>query len=294
MIVAELAGGLGNQMFQYAACRAVADRLGVELGLDLRPLRSPNGRAYGLGHFNIRATELSDRDLRGVRGPRSWRWHVRRGPADVVSRWWHRPAHGQLRPVIYQDFPYSDVLTRVDDGTWLSGFWQSERYFADDADRIRADLRLKNVSAESAALERTIRAMNYPVAVHVRRGDYAAVASTRMYHGLQGPEYYRAAIRQIRARHSRAQLVFFSDEPEWVAANLGPDIAVLVRANGTARPQEELHLMSCCRGHIIANSSFSWWGAWLAQSELVIAPGKWFQAAGLDERDVVPSRWMRL
>lgn len=294
MIVVELSGGVGNQLFQYAAARALADRLDTDLGLDLRPYRAKDSRRYGLDAFHIRATVVPDEDLLGVHGPRTLRRELTTGLLDRLVTLGHRPRLAHLTRVVHQGPSFTEVLTTVTDNSWLSGYWQSERYFADDADRIRADLRLKNVSAESAALEQTIRAMDYPVAAHVRRGDYATVESTRLYHGLQGWEYYRAAIRQIRERRPEAQFVFFSDEPEWVAANLGPDIAVLVRANGTDRPQEDLHLMSCCRGHIIANSSFSWWGAWLAQSELVIAPAKWYQAAGLDERDVVPARWMRV
>jgi hypothetical protein len=295
MIVAELAGGLGNQMFQYAACRAVADRLGVELGLDLRKLRSPNGRAYGLGHFNIRATELSDRDLRGVRGPRSWRGHVRRGPADVVSRWWHRPAHGHLRPVIYQDFPYSDVLTRVDDGTWLSGFWQSERYFADIGDRLRADLTLKTVSAETARRHAAIQALDYPVAVHVRRSDYARVATTRADHGLCSTRYYDAAMSEIRAREPSAWFVFFSDEPEWVRTHLRRPRSTVLAPPDSGSPHEDLYLMTRCRAQIIANSSFSWWGAWLApRPSLVIAPKRWMRAHWVPQEDIVPRGWLRV
>ncbi len=294
MIVVELAGGLGNQLFQYAAARVVADRLGTTLGIDVRTCRAPDSRPYSLDAFRIRGTVVPDADLLGVHGQRSLKGELTTGllvRAIVLVR---RPRLSHLTRVIHQGPSFTDALTRVTDDSWLSGYWQSERYFAHAADAIRADLRLTSISPATAALEQTIRAMDYPVAAHVRRGDYAAVASTRAFYGLQSTEYYRAAIRRIRAKHPKAQIVFFSDEPGWVAAHLGPEISLLVTANGAARPHEDLHLMMCCRAHIIVNSSFSWWGAWLAQSEFVIAPAKWSQAPGVVEHDIVPATWTRV
>ena len=293
MIVVQLCGGLGNQLFQYAAGRATADRLGVELGLDLRPLRVPDSRPYGLGHFAIRATVVRDADLRALQGYHGWRWRVTQGLLERLRTVVRPSPPGHLTPVIHQGTRFTDVLRRVTDDSWLVGFWQSQRYFAEAADRLRADLRLTAVSTESAALERVIQDLDCPVAVHVRRGDYAAVSTTRAYHGLLRLEYYHAAMRRVREQHPEATFVLFSDEPDWVDAHLRPARSRLVGVNGD-RPHEDLHLMACCRAHIVANSSFSWWGAWLARSELVIAPRRWFQAPGVDDTDIVPPGWLRL
>jgi len=195
---------------------------------------------------------------------------------------------------VYQQPEYTDRLDHVLDDTWLCGYWQSERYFARAAETIRADLSIRVASPATAAIEQQIRAMPFPVAVHVRRGDYADVESTRRYHGLQTPDYYHAAVSRIRSAHPRAQFVFFSDDPGWVAGNLRSDISLLVTAHGRPGPHEDLHLMTCCRGHVIANSSFSWWGAWLAASDLVIAPARWFQAPEMSGFTIVPDRWQRL
>jgi hypothetical protein len=295
VIVVELCGGLGNQLFQYAAARTVADRLGTDLGLDLRPLLAAGSRPYGLGHFNIRATVLSVRDLPPrYLAPHGWRWSLTRGLVDRVRAAIRRPALRHLRPVVYQGSAFRDVLAGVTDDSWLEGFWQSERYFAEGAERLRADLTLKALTPATARLQRHIESLACPVAVHVRRGDYAAVASTRAHHGLCSLEYYRAAIARVRDRHPEATFVLFSDDPDWVAANLRVTPACLVTANGEARPHEDLHLMSRCRAHVIANSSFSWWGAWLARSELVIAPRQWYRSPAADGSDVVPARWLRL
>jgi hypothetical protein len=295
VIVVELCGGLGNQLFQYAAGRTLADRLGTGLGLDVRPLLAADSRPYGLGHFNIRATVVPLRDLPPrYRLPHGWRWALTRGLVDRVRAAVRRPALRHLRPVVYQGSAFRDVLAGVTDDSWLEGYWQSERYFAEGAKRVRDDLTLKRVTPVTAALQHDIERLACPVAVHVRRGDYAAVASTRAYHGLCGLDYYEAAMARVRQQHPEATFVLFSDDPGWVAANLRATPSLLVTANGGGRPHEDLHLMSRCRAHIIANSSFSWWGAWLARSELVIAPRQWFRSPAADGSHVVPDRWLRL
>ncbi len=295
MIVVELSGGLGNQMFQYAAGRALADRLGTDLGLDLRPLAAPNSRPYWLGRFAIRAAVVDKREVFGAHGVRSLRRRLTTGVLErlqlLVRR--PRPRFASATRVVHQAPTYSDVLERATDHSWLSGYWQSETYFSHAADAIRADFTLRSLSPASAAIAARLASTPYPVAVHVRRGDYAHVASTRAYHGLCSESYYRSAIAHVRCRVPGADFIWFSDEPDWVADHLGSDAALVVTGNGD-RPEEDLHLMTCCRRHVIANSSFSWWGAWLARSDEVIAPRAWYQAPGLDDRDVVPSRWIRL
>jgi hypothetical protein len=295
MIVVELVGGLGNQMFQYAAARTLADRLGTDLGLDLRPFSVPNGRPYRLGRFNIRATVVDERELFGTHGVRSLRRRLTTGALDrlrlLVRR--PRPRFASATRVVHQGPAYSQVLERAADHSWLSGYWQSELYFSRSVDAVRADLTLRALSPRSAAMATRLASMPYPVAVHVRRGDYAHVASTRAYHGLCSESYYQSAIAHVRRRVPHADFIFFSDEPDWVADHLGSDAALVVTDNDD-RPEEDLYLMTCCRSHVIANSSFSWWGAWLARSDEVVAPSAWYQAPGLDGRDIVPPRWTRL
>ena len=294
MIVVEMAGGVGNQLFQYAAARVVADRLETGLGIDVRVCRAADSRPYGLDAFQIRGSVVPDGDLLGVHGPKSLRGHLTRGLVTRARAMLQRPRLAHLTRVVHQGPGYCSELDHVADDSWLCGYWQSERYFVDAAARIRADLQVKTVSPETAAVERQLRAMAFPVAAHVRRGDYAAVESTRRFHGLLSAEYYRTAMQQIRTVHPRAEFVFFSDDPGWVADNLGRDLSLLVTANGHERPFEDLHLMTRCRAHVIANSSFSWWGAWLAASDLVIAPARWFQAPEMARFTIVPDRWRRL
>jgi hypothetical protein len=295
MIVVELVGGLGNQMFQYAAARTLADRLRTDLGLDLRPFAAPHARPYRLGRFHIRATTIDERHLLGAHGARTLRRHLTTGLLERLQLLARRPRprFASATRIVHQGPRYRDVLERATDHSWLSGYWQSEAYFSAAADRLRADFTLRSLSPESATIARRLASMPYPVAVHVRRGDYAHVASTRAYHGLCSESYYRSAIAHVRRRVPGASFIFFSDEPAWVADHLGSEATLVVAENGD-RPEEDLHLMTRCRSHVIANSSFSWWGAWLAPSDEVIAPRCWYQAPGLDGRDIVPSRWTKL
>jgi hypothetical protein len=295
VIVVELVGGLGNQMFQYAAARTLADRLGTDLGLDLRPFAAPDARPYLLGRFTIRATAIDERELLGAHGPRSLKRRVTTGALERLRLLTRRPRprFSTATRIVHQGPTYSDVLERATDHSWVSGYWQSEAYFPRAARTLRADFTLRSLSPGSTAIARRLASMSYPVAVHVRRGDYAHVASTRAHHGLCSESYYRSAIALVRSRVPDATFIFFSDEPDWVADHLGSEAALVVTENAD-RPEEDLYLMTRCRSHVIANSSFSWWGAWLARSDEVIAPRAWYQAPGLDGRDIVPARWGRL
>jgi hypothetical protein len=131
----------------------------------------------------------------------------------------------------------------------------------------------------------------------VRRGDYVANASTHEYHGVCSPEYYEAAQKLLAHRLGAIELFVFSDDADWVERHLrffGP--ATFVKHNGPAQDYEDLRLLSLCRHHIIANSTFSWWGAWLCRhvEKLVIAPKRWFQGARHSTDDLIPQQWIRL
>lgn len=172
------------------------------------------------------------------------------------------------------------------------GYWQTPKYF--DEPRVRAAFRLRGEPClESKAVAERILKAPHSVFVHIRRGDYTQGA-TRDYHGLLPPEYYAAAEARIRASYPDAEFFIFSDDPQWCRERL-PHTFTVVSHNGD-RPHEDIWLMSLCKHGIIANSSFSWWGAWLGDDRperIVVAPQQWFQA-NLDTRDLIPSTWIRL
>jgi hypothetical protein len=135
------------------------------------------------------------------------------------------------------------------------------------------------------------------VSLHIRRGDYVSNPTHNAMHGVCGLDYYRRAVQHIGKHVDEPVFFLFSDDPAWVAENLKIDAStVLVDHNGPDTPCEDLRLMSRCAHHVIANSSFSWWGAWLNSSskKRIVAPTPWFQDPSIDTRDLIPEGWVTL
>jgi hypothetical protein len=264
MIIARVEGGLGNQMFIYAAARALALRTGNELKLDILNGYDQDafGRRYQLDAFRIAATLASETEVRRFRRE-SW------------SLYWRRKLNRRLpfalRSLIEERSLYEPRLLafRPRGSVYLIGYWQREEYFRDQADAIRREFTLRTEpSAEDGALAERLRLPD-AVILHVRRRNYE--------HRLPA-EYYAAALRLLASRVARPKLFVFGDDLDWARRSLRlPEGAQFVEHHSGGRDCEDLWLMSQCRHAIIANSSFSWWGAWLnPQSDrIVIAPSEW-------------------
>jgi hypothetical protein len=302
-VVSHLLGGLGNQLFQYAAGRALADRLGASLVLDATAFRTGYcQRPFELDRYPIQATVA----LRGFRkGPREGVVPlpdsaapaeralrlVRRVVAGEGNRSFRRP---RLEVLIQEGFDYNARFERLTGSTYLAGYWQSYRYFEPAAETIRRELRRP---APPPGLNRDwlsrIGEAN-AVCVHVRRGDYLLARELRV-HGLCSPAYYEKAMGRIAERLRDAEFFLFSDDHQWCRENFrGPGIH-LVDANGPDAAVEDLRLMAACRHHVIANSSLSWWAAWLADhpDQTVIAPDPWFTHLS-STPDLLPKHWQTL
>lgn len=189
-------------------------------------------------------------------------------------------------------FTYDPQVFNAPRGSTFIGYWQTWKYFNEEVLRRAFTLRSNPSMKTFEMAQRIGESGPHNTFIHVRRTDYTQ-GHTRDYHGLPSPEYYTAAIEHIRGWHPDAKFFVFSDDPEWCRASF-PDFTVVDHNAGT--PHEDMFLMSLCRHGIIANSSFSWWGAWLGGNppeRIVIAPKKWF-SANLDTRDLIPDGWMRL
>ena len=287
MIVTKLIGGLGNQMFQYAVGRALAVRHGAILRLDVSAFAQYELHSYGLRHFQIVATELTDAERAGL-GLAKNRW------CRILGRLRSRESISVIRE---SSFAYDPALLDAPGACYLEGYWQSPKYFSDIEPLILREFTVKE-SLRGQNLEISKRISDcLAVSLHVRRGDYVNNERTNRYHGTCGAEYYDAAELYLRERLGAMQLFVFSDDPDWAEANLHFRSPVTVlRHNGPERNYEDLRLMTLCRHHIIANSTFSWWGAWLCQSpgKIVIAPKTWFRGANYDTSDLIPKEWIRL
>lgn len=293
MIATRLEGGLGNQLFQYAAARALALRVGSEVLLD----------AGALGQVRSKVTP---------RAPELHRWRVRAQTAPpATQRALDRARRLRVLPAawtgwrVYRErsLGFNSAFAGLKDGTYLVGYWQSPRYFQDCAATIARELQpAQPLSEATAALAHRIGAMPNSVALHVRRGDYVHLQSAARMHGALPLEYYRTAIARLRAQVAGALHVYvFSDDPAWCAAHLplARDERTVVDHNAGDRAWEDLVLMSHCAHHVIANSSFSWWGAWMADQRhgahrQVFAPARWFSGLAHDVSDRFPSSWQVL
>jgi len=292
MVVTNLIGGLGNQMFQYAAGRALSLQYKTPLRLDISGFAN-----YGLHQgfelhrvFNCSAEVASKTDVRRTLGWQS---------LPFVRRVLLRPSMAAFRHenyIIEPHFYYWPSFHQLTKDSYLQGYWQSEKYFTDVATQIREDftfkLPMKNKDAE---LVLDMNQLN-SVSLHVRRGDYASNPEATSVHGLCSIEYYQMAIKYISERVHLPNLYIFSDDIAWVKNNLKIDFPHhYINHNHGAESFNDMRLMSLCKHHIIANSSFSWWGAWLNASvdKIVVAPHRWF-AIDADESDLIPSGWTRL
>ncbi|MBJ7459796.1 MAG: alpha-1,2-fucosyltransferase [Thermoleophilaceae bacterium] len=275
--------GLGNQLFQYATGRAVAERTGTRLRFDLSYIGHEADRPYALGDFHIRAEVVDG-------APKDLKFMADHAAEDAYAR-----AHfgaTVLREADVADDP--DVLDSARPGTFLAGYWQSPRYFADHEARIRRELRPR-MTANLRAGRKQLAAVPESVAVHVRRGDYVSDAGSAATFGSLDLDYYHRAAALIREQRPAAEFFVFSDDPEWCRRSIdlpGPTHVV----SGQNRPFEDLTLMGACHDVIVANSTFSWWGGWLADrpGALIVAPEVGFQIDRLNNRHFYPEHWLRV
>jgi hypothetical protein len=292
MICVRLEGGLGNQLFQYAAARSLALRRHTDVLLDVsaysQRTRRYTFRPLELMRWRVQARAATGEEMRSLKVAR----HLR-----IASRLFT----GWL-PYLEKQRRYERAFTDLPDKTYLIGYWQSPYYFSEHAETIANEIEpLEPLSDESRTLAE--QAGSRPsVAIHVRRGDYVTLKSAAAFHGTLPVTYYSASIERLRSQVEGAHFYVFSDEPDWCRANLRLEHreATFVDHNIGADAWQDLILMSHCLHHIIANSSFSWWGAWLADRRYgttrrkVIAPARWFAGSAEATRDRFPSHWIKL
>lgn len=284
MVTARLQGGLGNQMFQYAAATAVARHHGTRVRLDAAYIGlEPTERHFAMGGQRIEAK---------LAGRRAVSQRVLDDPL-LEERRIRRRFRGQ--PVWEKDHSWNDALDTAPANAYLIGYWQSERYITGIADLLRAHFQPRRLSGEARVMAERIGDAANTVAVHVRRGDYVKDAGVHDRHRPCGQDYYQRAIEQVAEQVPGARYFVFSDDPEWCDLHLSPPGETVVVSGSTAA-HEDIHLMTLCRHNVIANSSFSWWGAWLGErpDSVVVAPAHWFGNMQRDTSDQVPPRWRRI
>ena len=291
-------------MFQYAAGLALAHRRRTILKLDVSWFREyaehEEHNRYALGCFNISehfATREEIERTRGVRLTRVERWsktwaqrlhffrYARR--MDEVGTW-HRA----------KSFAYDPEFAELPDETYLEGMWQSEKFFEPISDLVRLHFSFRYPPPTDVLKTVRLIQSKHSVAVHFRRGDYIRNEQYARVNGALGLGYYQRAVEMMLQRDSDLELFVFSDDIDAVEKEFRPDCPChFVRSAGEWNAFDGMRMMSMCDHAIIANSTFSWWAAWLGEGphKRVIAPKRWFaDGSAYDSADLVPNRWERV
>ncbi|MEZ4195092.1 MAG: alpha-1,2-fucosyltransferase [Candidatus Paceibacterota bacterium] len=286
MIIVNLKGGLGNQMFQYALGRKLAQKNNDLLKLDTDGLRRANElgdiyRPFSLEQFNIIKNIAEPEEVRALKYPfgiisKGLRWsnlHILRRTHTVYEK---------------------DILEKTGD-IFLDGFWQSPLYFTDIKEILLKEFTLSKPFSEAGAIFAEQIKNSPAVALHVRRGDYIKNPRVEKEFGPCSLDFYKNAMAEIEKVLPEPTYFVFSDDLPWVKENLPlGNKAVFVKGTGMT-DAEDLILMSMCQHNIIANSSFSWWSGWLNPNpnKVVIAPTPWFNLSPYD-KNLIPESWLQL
>lgn len=288
MIIVKINGGLGNQLFQYAAGRALAEHHQTELALDLSWFKNiPGSNTHR--EFQLKIYPIVARIVSAEEHARLTFYHgriLRRIP--FLPRPWNH--------VCEKGFKFDPKFFLHPDNSYLDGYWQSSYYFERIEKSIQEELQpLQAPGQENQNLLDQVQRVN-SVAIHIRRGDYVSNAAANQHHGVCDLYYYQQAISFIQNSVSNPHFYVFSDDLVWAKENLPiNNQAVFVGNNAGNQAFQDLRLIAACKHQIIANSSFSWWGAWLNQnlSKIVIAPKRWF-AVSKDTSTLFPKNWITL
>ncbi len=283
MIIAKIIGGLGNQMFQYAAGFCLAHLNNTQLKLDLSGFEEYGLRNFDLKSFNIHYEVATDEEIMELRPSRNLE-KVLQYLSPREKRTYYREKY----------FHFDEKIFLLGSNIYLKGYFQSEKYFHPAKDMLRQEFNFKEaVISNVREFSRKLLTSN-SVSVHIRHGDMKKDSASRDYHGVLPIDYYKKSIAIIQSKIRQPTFYFFSDDINWVKENLSFPDAVYVSDNITKNHLEDIYLMSQCRHNIIANSSFSWWGAWLNDNpgKMVIAPKNWFNKGPKDTYDLYPVDWM--
>jgi hypothetical protein len=293
VVISHLIGGLGNQMFQYAYGRSISALSGSVFLIDIDDLENRYNlhNGYELNRvFNVDVGIATQLDLYSVLG-----WQAIKGVKRILS---HQKAKIIRKDsfVVEPKYGYLSNVKDVHKNCYLVGYWQSEKYFDATKKLIKSEFSFKNdITRENAAIKCAIDNCN-SVSLHVRRGDYISNKKTNAVHGVCSIEYYQSAINYIDKNVLSPIYFIFSDDIEWVAKNIKIHSRVVyVDHNKCQNSFYDMQLMSFCKHNIIANSSFSWWGAWLNDNnnKIVLAPKKWYSDNDVHS-DLLPESWIRL
>lgn len=302
MIIVKISGGLGNQLFQYAMAKAISLKLNRKLYIDrswyndvllLEDYNDKNAttrREYLLNEFALKTKTKSDYYLN---------WIKRLQVYSKRSKLFRQLMNSILNKLAFKEFNYQNFSLddiAISPQVILSGHWQNNKLIEDYKIDIIEELQLAN-----NILESSIKILNeienaHSVSIHFRRGDYLSKPNSSKLHATCSKEYYQTCIDKMDKLIDNPQYFIFSDEIEWVRTNMDlPQNAIFIDDNTQAH--EHLHLMSCCKHQITANSTFSWWAAWMNKNsdKIVFTPKYWYYDNKLNNTIIrIPEEWIKI
>jgi hypothetical protein len=292
MIIVKIVGGLGNQLFQYAFGKALEAHTGLKVHYDISDFNEKYKlHKISLQHFNVNINEASVKDiaqLTSIYNKAKYKlFRVTNGKAiDKKTLKFYRE-EGTLYDEDVFSLTYSDI--------YFDGYWQSEKYFDNIQNMIRNDFTVTTTPTKNN--QNIIDKINKcnAISLHIRRGDYVANAVSNEIYSTCSLGYYEQALQYMTENVADPVFFIFSDDIEWAKSNLqGKNNLEFVDINSADHNYEDLRLMSLCKHNIIANSTFSWWGAWLNSNsdKIVIAPKKWFNIESRSSVDLIPEKWI--
>jgi len=305
MIIVELFAGLGNQLFQYSAGFALSQKLNVPLKLNIQNFNKSDIYKFDLEPFNISATIATDQEIsRAVDFP-----------SDIISKSILKISE-KLKPKILKrsiirekTFHYDNVFNQATKNCYLFGHWQSEKYFNENSDLLKYEFSLKDDYKDLRHDLLNKICATISISLIIRRGDYLKYPELNLYG--EDLTYYYNAMDYINSKIESPHYFIFSDDIDWVKLNLKlnkPHTFVSETYPGeeykiNTQRHQDLILISYCKHHIITNSTFAWWGAWLSKysNKIVIAPKNWFAKSKIwydgniaNTDDIIPKSWITL
>lgn len=274
MIILRMAGGLGNQMFQYALYLKLI-HLGKDVLIDdstcYKEFAMRTTRDVQLEIFNTQYRKATDTEIEEITNNSFLK--------RLKKKIWKRPLiHREAGASIY------DRKVFQIDNTYLAGYFQNHEYFKDIKDIILAQYtfpieKLPQKSAKYLAQIDTTQS----VSIHIRRGDYLKSENTKLFGNICTEEYYRQAIASMKEKHGNCIFYVFTNDQDWAKEHMKEDHFIIVEGNSEDDGYWDMFLMSRCKHNIIANSSFSWWGSWLNTNpdKTIIAPNKWINGQNM-------------
>lgn len=288
-------GGLGNQMFQYAYGKSLASINGSRLLLDCGFYDSSSKntnitpRTYSLDQFpNLKGDIITKKELS----------HFNNNLESQNNSFWGRliSQFNPYRILREKQFPFDVNNLNQRGNVYVEGYWQSEKYFISVRNNLLNEFAPKITNNESFELIKNHITETNSVSIHVRRGDYVSNKKSAAWHGILGVNYYMRGLDLLKQSYEDFKVFIFSDDSQWVKANLSLSVDTYLVSGRGLSEVEELILMSTCKHQIIANSSFSWWGAWLNtySGKNVIAPKRWFANQEIDSSDIYAENWIKI